>query len=74
MKKIIFLVILIIFSLITLYYYKPVTIDYLFEITRTLKQEKGYQVDINWISTTKGMTIVSLKVPRVLIKSENTIF
>lgn len=47
MKKIIFLVILIIFSLITLYYYKPVTIDYLFGITRTLKQENGYQLDIN---------------------------
>jgi hypothetical protein len=47
MKKIFLLVILIIFSLVALYYYKPVTINYFFGIARILKQENGYQLDIN---------------------------
>lgn len=47
MKKVLFLIILIICSLAALYYYKPVTINYFFGITRILEPENGYQLYIN---------------------------
>ena len=47
MKKVIFLVILTIFSLIALYWYKPMTIKYLFGITRILSPDNDYKLDIN---------------------------
>lgn len=47
MKRVFSLVILIVFSLIALYWYKPMTIKYFFGTTRILKQENNYLLDIN---------------------------
>nr|WP_294780197.1 hypothetical protein [uncultured Flavobacterium sp.] len=47
MKKIIAIIILLIFSSITLFYYKPITSNYLFGIARVLEQDDDYQLDIN---------------------------
>lgn len=47
MKKVIFLFIIIFFSLIALCWYKPVTIDYFFGITRILNQENNYELEVN---------------------------
>jgi len=47
MKKVIFSIILVILSSITLFYYKPITSNYLLGIARVLEQKNDYQLDID---------------------------